>query len=173
MISINAGHGYNSTGCFGNGLHEEIYVRNILKRVKKILINSNIDFKDSTIDYATSQKTLEYQCLITNINKCNLAISIHVNCSNNTTANGIECHVFGKNSTKAINFSNKLLAKMTYLKNRGVKYSPTLYFLKHTNCQAIIIELGFASNKNDVNILNNNEQKIAEMIAQTIIEQKI
>lgn len=172
MISINAGHGFNSTGCYGNGLHEEKYVRDILKRVKKILTNNDIDFKDSTIDYATSLKTLEYQCLITNINKCNLAISIHVNCATNSSANGIECHVYGKNSTKAINFSNKLLAKNDIFKNRGVKYSPSLYFLKHTNCNAVIIELGFASNKNDVTILNNNKQKIAEMIAQSIIEQK-
>ena len=102
-------------------------------------------------------------------------ISIHFNACYHSESDGktkgVECWIYDKsNPTKRLgDLICKNISNIGF-KNRGVKESKSLYFIKNTDKPAIIIEVCFVDDFDDVKLYKKNKDKVAEAIANAIIE---
>jgi len=113
--------------------------------------------------------SLKERCKRANQTKAKVFISIHCNAVKNQKAKGIEVwYLSGKILAKK---SLKYLKELNFTKNRGIKKG-RFYVLRRTKMKAILIELGFISNKEDTKYLinENNQSMIAEKIFEFIKE---
>lgn len=173
-ISIHAGHGYPGKGAVGacGYLSESICARQICENVVDILRHeTKMEVYDHTVDVGNASQILKKIVESINTRKCDIAISIHLNASTDSDANGVECYIypFAKKETKSL--AEHILRNLTWFgyHNRGIKTSDSLYVIKHTTCPTILLEVGFVTNKSDVNRFN--AENIAELIAKAIISQ--
>lgn len=172
-FNIHAGH--NKDGCIACGavglIKESTEARKVKKKVMSKLKKKGHTVHDCTVDKASSIG----QNLAEIVNKCNkhvvdFDISIHFNSgafdqTGDSKTKGVEVLVYGKNS-KAIKKAEsvcKEIAKLGF-KNRGVKYRPNLYVLKHTESPAMLIECCFVDDADDVKLYN------AEKMAKAIVK---
>ena len=73
-------------------------------------------------------------------------ISIHVNSSTGTEANGIETHYYHQDSLFLAQTVHAAIAsELSNAKNRGL-FKSKFYVINHTTAPAILIEIGFLSN---------------------------
>ena len=165
IICLDPGHNYGLNGKGRDpgainaelGLKESVIALEIVKTLANMLIakDHSIIF---TRDNGDSELTLKKRCDIANQTRCDLFISIHLNSSDNTSANGIETLRFGSSSNeKLANQVQKALIKWTKARDRGVKVRNDLYVLKYTRMPAILVEVGFISNKEEALRLNDSE----------------
>lgn len=147
--------------------------------------------KDKVIEYLKGEGHTVYDCTCENgtdkndvlkkiVSKCNahtvdLDISIHFNSgasdsSGNGKTTGSEVYVYNTNS-KAINEAKYIAAELEALgfKNRGVKTNDKLYVLKQTKAPALLIEVCFVDDKDDVTLYKNNKDTVAKAIAEGIL----
>ena len=163
-IIIDSGHGGNDSGAIGIDLIEKNYNLEIGKLLKNELLKYNCEVlmtRDRDKYVSLSDRTT-----LSNINKCDLFISIHCNSFNNSSANGFESY-----SYKGSGIQNKIhndIIKNIKIKDRGIKQKG-FYVLKNTNCKAVLLELGFITNKEDSKILNDNKTLIAQSICESIV----
>jgi uncharacterized protein YgiM (DUF1202 family) len=77
--------------------------------------------------------------------------------------------------SKAKDEADRVCKKLAGLgfKNRGLKYRPELYFLRKVSAPAMLIEVCFVDDKDDVKIYNKNKSKIAKKIAEAIVNKTI
>lgn len=116
--------------------------------------------------------------------KCNthsvdLDISIHQNAAKvdpgDGKTKGVEVFVYST-SSKAYSAAERVCAKLAALgfANRGVKISTGLYVLKHTKSPAMLIEVGFVDDKDDVNLYNKvGVNAICKAIAEGILNSSV
>ena len=175
-VVIDAGHGGHDHGAKIDYFSEKSVVAEITKKLLALNKDANvkIHFTRSEDSY---MELIERAHFINRINP-DLAISLHVNKNKNTTTNGFEVFVSDKTTTYeksnelAIKFANNYSEK-TKLNNRGVKTAPFMV-LKKSECPAILIELGFLSNKNDRNYLTSEagQNEIAQSILSFVSDLK-
>lgn len=93
-------------------------------------------------------------------------ISIHCNASENPAANGSEVYVYRQGSVAADLAQQVLEAIVARLgtKNNGVRVNPSLYVLRRTQMPAILVELAYITNENDVQKLVNDQYAFAYAI---------
>ncbi len=165
IIVIDAGHGGNDFGAVIDIHSEKEIVAAITNKILLLNPHSNIEIHTTrTTDQLVS---LQERVAVINQIKPDLVISLHTNRSKNEAINGMECFVFDQSNTYiqsqnlAVSLLNEL-TEVTTLEKRSIKTAP-FYILKNTEAPAILVELGFLSNKNDLNYLTNedNQSKIA------------
>ena len=102
-----------------------------------------------------------------------LFCSLHMNAYNGT-AHGTECWIYST-SSKSKAAAQRIVDNLASigLTNRGVKTSTKYYELKNTVAPAIIIETGFCDNSGDANLISNNLDKVARVIAEGITGQHV
>ena len=151
-IAVAAGHtkvigkaGYGAVGIF----HESYETRRVasellllLRRKGHTAINCTVDSASSTNDY------LKKQCKLVNNSGADLFICIHFNAFN-TQANGTEVYTWKGKKTKTASSICENISKLGF-KNRGVKDGSGLYVIKHTKMDAILIEVAFIDNVDDM-----------------------
>ena len=106
---------------------------------------------------------------LANQEQADLFVSLHFNAAKNTAARGIETlyHTSGKRLAELIQAQ---LVKELGGVDRGVKRRTDLYVLKHTNCPAVLVELGFLTNPesevklNSVSYLTMAARAIAQAV---------
>ncbi len=99
-------------------------------------------------------------------------ISIHTNSSTNKLAKGTEVYVY-KPKTKAFELASDVLDSIVdHLNtlNRGVRVNSSLYVLRKTKMPAILIELGYITNKQDAYLLKNKQYDFAYSIYLGILD---
>jgi N-acetylmuramoyl-L-alanine amidase len=104
--------------------------------------------------------------------KCGLFVSLHLNSSDSSQANGVE--VLFRSTAKDKPLANRLqaaLVQATGLKNRGTVQRDNLAVLKFKAGPVVLIELGFISNKSNRDFLldGTNRDRICAEIAQTLL----
>ena len=157
IYNVHAGHCPQGKGASGAvGILEE----SVEDRLVKDEIISQLRQKGHTVYDCTCEEALSASgCLKAIVKKCNqhavnLDISIHLNSGRNDyegdgATGGTEVYNFSE-KTKAVsdricqNISSRL-----NIRNRGTKYSRSLYVLKHTNSPAILVECCFVDDKDD------------------------
>lgn len=176
IFNIHAGHGPDGRiGCGAIGLiKESTEARKVKNEVIRLLRENGQTVYDCTVDNGTSQGNV----LTKIVNKCNankvdLDVSIHFNSGandkqGNDKSTGTEVWLYGANS-KAKTYAESVCKSISELgfKNRGVKYSTSLYFLRKTVNPAMLIECCFVDDKDDVEIYDY--QSMAKAIVKGLI----
>lgn len=125
---------------------------------------------DCTVDDGKSQNDVLRKI----VKKCNshqvdLDVSIHFNSGaydkkGNGETTGTEVWIRSKSAVKYAQRISTALANGMGLENRGVQYSRSLYFLNRTNAPALLVEVCFVDDADDVKHYN------AEVAAKNIVE---
>lgn len=169
-INVHAGHNPDGkTACGAVGfLRESTEARNVKNKVIALLTAQGHDVHDCTVDNGTSQADVLNKI----VSKCNahaadLDVSIHFNsgandkCGNGKTT-GTEVLVYSPLS-KAKSYARNIVNAIAALgfKNRGVKYSASLYVLRKTKAPALLIECCFVDDKDDAALYSADKMAAA------------
>ena len=173
-IYIDQGHnpeGVNA-GAEGFGYREQdinyavgIYLRDILLEDGRFEVRNSRNTPEESL--GTSNATsLAARVRGANEWGADYFISIHCNASENPAANGTEVYVYRQGSAAAELAQPVLKAIVARLgtKNNGVRVNPSLYVLRRTRMPAILVELAYITNENDVQKLVNDQYAFAYAI---------
>ena len=98
-------------------------------------------------------------------------ISIHANTSSNPDISGSEAFSYSEPSA-AFSLGEDILvglAAATGLRNRGMKTRTNLYVLRRTAMPAVLVELGFMTNRGDLDLMVSRPDLFAEGIYDGIV----
>lgn len=164
-IGIDMGHSLSGAGTGAVGVKKEVDMNRLAgKRLISMLQEKGYFVVDCTVDVAN---TVDEQ-LIGIVNKANsqqldIFVSLHLNCFDNETANGVETYVYTGANQSIAKRTNDELARTLGWYNRGVKEA-TYCVLRRTSAPAILIELGFCSNRSDM------DKWVTETVARAIFK---
>lgn len=178
IVVLDAGHGGKDPGA----VRENIYEKNI---TLKIINYTDTYFKNCDIKvYCTRTKdkylTLQERTKFVKDVDADLFVSLHLNASDYESVYGTEVYYsksnnaatkYGLTSYKMAQvFANNLSVAMD-TKLRGV-LNNNFYVVHYNSVPAVLIELGFMSNKKELLKLNDTtyQQKVAKEIYESIIE---
>lgn len=121
--------------------------------------------------YDTNVNELANRVALANAQKLDYFISLHMDCFDNASANGVTIYTTESSSakTKAIDIVNSVANSCGY-NNRGWK-SANFYVLKNTNAPAMLLEMGFVSSKLDCDKFN--AEKIANAVVTALTGQVV
>lgn len=159
---IDAGHGGKDAGAVNGDLLEKDAALCIALALGDELVarGQEVVFTRETDEFVE----LGERCRISNVYNCDKFISIHLNSvENNALAQGIETWYYrqGALARKV----QEALMRAELGADRGIKKGD-FYVLKHTKAPAVLIEVGFISNKAEAARLFSAEHQLA--IAKTI-----
>ena len=177
MIKIYVDQGHNprefNTGAEGNGFTEQ----DITYEVGRILYNlleADPDFTPrlSRPTPDTLLGTSNSSSLTTRANQANawgadLFLSLHTNAAENPLATGSEALIYNRASRTALGVAEDILDNLnevTGLRNRGVVERPGLCVLKNTRMPAVLVEMGFITNRYDAELMAYSPELFAEGI---------
>ena len=98
-------------------------------------------------------------------------VSIHANTASNPSVSGTEAFAYTQPS-RAFSLGTDILealSETTGLRNRGMKTRTNLYVLKRTNMPAVLIELGFMTNREDLDLMLDRPDLFAEGVYRGIV----
>ena len=167
VIVIDAGHGGRDIGVYVGNAYEKKIVEDISKQIKALNKKKDIEI----VLLRDSDTFTDLNERVQRINKLqpDLVISLHVDQSNDKTANGITAAISEQNQyyqesrLHAQNLTKVLASKNS--KAASIKMA-NLFLLKNANSPAVSVELGFLSNEVDKNYLmsQKGQTKIAKQI---------
>ena len=159
-IFIDQGHnpeGVNA-GAEGFGYREQDINYAVGTRLAELLRqDGRFEVKTSRNSPTDSLGTSNATSLAARVNAANqwgadYFISIHANASTNPAANGTEVYVYREGSVAAALAQDVLegIVNRMGTKDNGVRVNPSLYVLRRTQMPAILVELGYITNAQDV-----------------------
>lgn len=166
-VYLDPGHGGNDSGAVGvRGVYEKTIVLELSKKIESILKSRGIDVKMSRNSDAT--KSLGERTREANNWKADCLVSIHCNSFSSKDSKGLEtfCYKF-KYRKLADCVQNELLKNKLYTVNRGVKEG-NLHMVRESNMSACLVEIGFISNVEDLNLIEARKDDFALAIANGI-----
>lgn len=174
-IYIDQGHNPRdfNTGAIGNGYFEQDLTYDIGKRLFALL-ESNPEFTpklsrptpDTVLGFSNSSS------LVARVREANewgadVFISLHTNASENSSATGAEVLIYSLDLPVPRELGTDILeelTRLTGLRNRGLKERPGLYVLRRTAMPALLVEMGFITNRSDALLMANSPQLFARGI---------
>lgn len=174
IIVIDAGHGGHDPGATSpNGVQEKGIALEASLMLKKKLENKG--FKVYMTRDRDNYVKLYDRAAIANQLSADLFISVHINAAGSTSAKGIET-LYAPDSSR----NNKELARAiqdgmiaaTNNTNRGIVSRPELVVIRETEMDAVLVELGFLSNRQDeIRLLTESYlDKCVEGILQGVVD---
>lgn len=142
-IVIDAGHGGSDCGAIRNNINEKDITLDVSKQVRDLLVKKGYQVQmtrdtDKTV-------SLQDRVAISENYAPEIFISIHVNSSTGTEANGVETHYYHQESTMLAQTVHASIASAISSRNRGL-FKSKFYVINHTTSPAILVEIGFLSN---------------------------
>lgn len=171
-IGINCGHTVSGAGYGAVGIIKESeHTRMVGKALMALLQSAGITVVDCTIDQASTQNEyLVAVVALANRQDLDWFISIHFNASAAHTGHGVEVYTYeGRQYQDALD----VCANLTNLgfTNRGVKEGSGLYAIRKTKAKAMLIEVCFCDNQQDIDTYNaGGAQGIANAIFEALWE---
>ncbi len=179
-IVIDPGHGGRDCGAINKstGIMEKDLNLDIALKLQSLLIKAGFNAiltrtedRDVTWDGSPDRLELEARVDVGNNLQADVFLSIHNDSSNNKNLNGT-CTYYYKDIdyNLACKIQENLVAHLNTA-NRGIKKA-NFYVVKHTKMPAVLIEVAFMSNKDNVRLLADPafRTKAAEGICQGLIE---
>lgn len=178
-VVIDAGHGGIDSGAIG--INRSLEKNNTLStslKLGKLLSSKGIKVvytrKSDKVSFPVSARAnLEARTQVANNLNADLFISIHNNSSLYKSVSGLETYYCnGSAKAKALaTLIHKELVNNVKLKNRGVRASD-YYVLKNTVNTAVLIELGYISNRDEEAKLKNSkfQDKCAAAMAEGVLK---
>lgn len=165
--------GHTASGNIGSGavgyINESNETRKVGPKVVEYLKQLGIDATYIKLDKATTSSYLYDQVRLANSKGTfDCVVQIHFNAGSqdpNSDTTGTETYYV---SSKGKVFADRVNAKLsTLFRNRGAKNDkPNLYWLKNTTNPAILIEVCFVDDKDDIRIYQNNFDEVCKLIAE-------
>ncbi|CEQ04075.1 sporulation-specific N-acetylmuramoyl-L-alanine amidase CwlC [[Clostridium] sordellii] len=166
-VFLDAGHGGNDSGAVGvRNVLEKNIVLEVCKKIEKILKIRGIEVRMSrSTDIA---KSLAERTNDANRWVANCLVSIHCNSFKDKNSKGLEtfCYKF-KYRKLADCIQGELVNDKLYTINRGVKEG-NLHMVRESDMSACLVELGFISNTEDLNLIESKMNEFALAIADGI-----
>lgn len=171
IIVLDAGHGGKDQGtCNGNVLEKDINL-NVAVEMRQILEEQGftvIMTRDNDVFIE-----LEDRSYIANTSNVDLFISIHCNyCKESSEVTGLECYYFTDTSSgqRYANSMIDYLNQYTQLDVRGAKPA-NFSVLRNTQSPAVLVELGYLSNKGECQKLNeaNYQSELSHKLADAVM----
>lgn len=189
-VTVHAGH--NPAGKVASGavgiLDESKAARTITKKVIALLKKNGIKAVNCTVNDGVSQNDVLKKICV----KCNaqanvdLNIAIHFNSgvgdskgNGKTTGTEVFVRPVSGDDTKLTktlktdkgDVASRVCRQMEKLgfKNRGVKSSNSLYVLNHTKAPAILIEVCFVDDQDDVKLYRKDKDAVAKAIVKAVL----
>lgn len=178
IIGIDMGHTTSGlgTGATGCGYVEHVLNRTLGKRVIELLRKERHTVIDITVDRSTDQ-------IRDRVNKANrqyldMLVSLHFNSGRKDSKGdnrigGVEVLTYNNRTLQTE--SKRVCANIAKLgfTNRGIKIRPDLGILRDTNAKAMLIEVCFIDDKDDMNLYNKNVEKVAIAIVEGLLGKTI
>ena len=179
-VVIDAGHNPQTVnaGAEGFGYREQDITYAVSQELARLLReNGNFEVRltrpDPEIILGTSNLTsLQERVRIANEWPADYFISIHANASLNPAANGTEAYTYsttGEAFDLAEDIVEGIVERMG-TQDLGVKTNPSLYVLRRTAMPAVLVELAFISNAEDVQKMVSDPQGFARGIYNGMLE---
>lgn len=111
-------------------------------------------------------------CDASNAYEADLFLSIHCNACTNHQARGTETYYTSYNGQRLANCIQSQIVRSLPTIDRGVK-NGNLYVLKHTEAVAVLVELAFIDNMEDLSLLKNSIDDFARAIARGVTDYQI
>lgn len=178
VVMLDPGHGESTAGKRSpdGSLREYEFNRAVADKMKNVLEAQGIEVL-LTVN-SDSDSSLSERCESANNSDADIFVSIHANAFGNgsewTSPSGWEIYYFqgsvvGNQLAKDISSSN---FPQIGIYNRGIKTTENLYVIKHTSIPAVLIEHGFYTNAQEVELLKSNEwrDKVASYNAEGIMK---
>lgn len=169
VFTSNAGHSAKSPGAAANSFKEHEQARLCNKAFIKTMKQHGHRVEDTTSDAANKTAVLQEQVAKANRlgggNK-QLALSWHLNAGGGT---GVEVLYYGDATKKLAADVSAAIAKALGVKDRGAKQRTDLFFLRKTIGHAILIEVCFIDNEDDMAKLTKKRNAVAEAVAEVLV----
>ena len=170
MISISPGHYGPRTGA--SGLIDEVTEAiKVSKEVARILRASSIT-TNYIEDNVSKSQSKNIPWLISQHNKSSrqIDVSVHFNASGGTHDRGIgtETLIYSGNNQDTAAAITDAIARVSGLRNRGVKIRKDLGILKGTNKPCYLIEVCFVNSRTDVELYRKHFDAICHAIAEEL-----
>ncbi|WP_257006478.1 N-acetylmuramoyl-L-alanine amidase [Listeria monocytogenes] len=172
-ITTNAGHSQKVEGATGNGYEEHDEA-----------LKYNNDYIEELRSYGvkvtntTSEASSQNAVLVEQVKKANavsktgrLDVSWHFN-SADKSATGVEVLYYDNAQKQLATDVSVALSKALGLRDRGAKQRKDLYFLANTNAPAILIEVAFISNANDMKAATTKRTAAVKAVVEVTIGKK-
>lgn len=171
VLTLDAGHGGHDSGAVGHGLKEKDIVLLIVKAARDYL-EENYDCtvhvtreKDEFVelrDRTSAANRKESACLV----------SVHINAAGAASANGYESFVYTTDgaTSKSVALQKVLHSKLAPIwvnkgrRDRGMKKA-NYHMVREFKGAAVLVELGFISNKEDSTLLKSSAFRTKNAIA--------
>lgn len=163
-VVINAGHTKLGAGTGAVGkLNESVETRKLAYELMKQLADTDIEVIPAVFD--RSNNNLKQAVNLSNDNVADLFVSIHLNSGG---GHGCEAYTWKGNQTARALKAVKNLAELGFT-NRGVKDGSSLYVIKNTKCEALLLEICFVDSEADYTLYKKHGyEKIAEAIRKSL-----
>ncbi|MBQ9990571.1 MAG: N-acetylmuramoyl-L-alanine amidase [Lachnospiraceae bacterium] len=171
-IGVNCGHTIGGSGYGAVGLIKESeHTRQVGYALMEKLLSEGIAVTDCTVNQGISNLAhLEKIVDLANKEELDWFVSIHFNASKEHKGRGVEIFTYqGKRHQPAVKIGENI-EKLGF-KNRGIKNGSHLYTIKNTKAKAMLIEVCFCDNKEDVELYQKvGVEAITTAIAEGLLE---
>lgn len=99
--------------------------------------------------------------------KKQIDLSFHLNASNGE-GHGVEVYYYSDDAKATASLIASAIATTLGIKNRGAKQNKKLYFLAHTKATALLIEVCFIDNWNDMQRLEGKREEAMTAVAEVL-----
>lgn len=167
-IELHVGHYGDGTGARGY-VDEVQYARKFIKRIYEILVANKVPatFYEDKISKNQTQN-INHLVAHHNQDRNGLIVSGHLNSTSPLTDRPIGAEVlYSTQKDLAANVA-KAMSDASGLINRGAKYRNDIGVLTKTYEPSILIEFGFVNSKRDIELLDQNLEKICLAIAKVL-----
>lgn len=165
VVVIDPGHGLPDPGACGNGLQEHERAFRLAQLVQNVLTRHGVTVfltrnSERSLSNATNLKTNKNEDLaarqrFSNSKTADFFLSLHMNASNDPTANGYETLCYSQNGQiEVLHTAVKAFLQQHGLKDRGIKIRTNLAVLK-VRAKAALLECFFITNPKEAALMSD------------------
>lgn len=175
-VCLDYGHGGHDPGAVGNGLKEKDLTLAIGKKVKGVLEKQRLKVIETRSD--DRYVSLTERANISNRNKADAFISLHVNSATNSSARGFEVWTtrgqdksdqLAEDIAKEIKKAFPSVPFRADLSDSDLDKESNFTVIAKAAAPACLVEMGFIVNKLDAEMLKNEQDKVAGAISKGIL----